>query len=104
MASQKEADLQSNSIKSIANVSRLLRDAIAAALPTAPEQYLTIAIPATVIDTVDIDEGGTYVYNHATNAFPPLQVQQAEAKLVDGMIPLANVMVSAISYMHEAGV
>ncbi len=44
---------QDAAITSIANVSRLLRQAIGAAIPVAPDQYLTISIPGTVIDTTD---------------------------------------------------
>ena len=84
---------QDAAVQSINTVSKLLRNAIGASIPAAPEQYLTIAIPGTVIDTQDITEGGTYVYDASKYVVPPMAVQQAEAKLVDGMIPLANVMV-----------
>ncbi|KAH8678320.1 hypothetical protein BX600DRAFT_532153 [Xylariales sp. PMI_506] len=87
------ADLQSESLKSIANVSTLLRKAIASALPVAPEQYLTIAIPGTVVDLTDVDKGGSYVYNVEKHAFPPTAVRVSEAQLVDGMMPLSNIMI-----------
>ena len=71
----------------------LVREALIGALPIAPEQYLTLSIPGTLVDTTDIDQGGSYVYNAATNPFIPTAVRQAEAKLVDGMMPLATIMV-----------
>lgn len=58
-----------------------------------PEQYLTIAIPGEAIDTRLIEKGGTFVYGVENSAFVPPQVRQAEARLVDKMMPLANVMV-----------
>ena len=85
--------LQSDGVKSIAAVSTLLRNSIAASLPVAPEQYLTIAIPGTVIDLVDYDKGGSFVYDVGLHAQPPTTVRQSEARLVDGMIPIANIMV-----------
>jgi hypothetical protein len=84
---------KSKAIQQIANISKLLRDAIDAALPVAPEQYLTIAVPGTTIDTRDIKDNGTFVYDSQTSAFQPTQVMQAEAKLVDSMVPLSYVMV-----------
>lgn len=85
--------LQADSLTMIANVSRLLRQAIGAALPVAPEQYVTIAIPGTVIDLTDVEQGGTFVWDITNNAFPPTAVRQAEANLVDTMMPISNVMV-----------
>jgi hypothetical protein len=70
-------------------------------MPIAPEQYMTISIPGTVVDTDDIGNGGTYVYDTVGNPFPPTQVQQAESRLVDGMMPLANVMVSGIRSLQH---
>lgn len=55
---------------------------------------MTIAIPGTVIDTRDLSEGGTFIYGAEYSAFPPLQVRQAEARLVDGLMPLSNIMVA----------
>jgi hypothetical protein len=91
-----EALLENQKVKAIeqiANISKLLRDAIAAALPVAPEQYLTIAVPGTTIDTRDVSDNGTFVYGSRPSAFAPTQVMQAEAKLVDNMVPLSYVMV-----------
>lgn len=85
MSEQQQAD----ATKQIANVSKLLRDAIHAALPVAPEQYLTIAIPGTTIDVRDIKDSGTFAWDAEPGPFTPMQVKQAEAKLVDNMIPLA---------------
>ena len=62
-------------------------------ITVAPEQYMTISIPGTTIDIRDIQEGGTFVYDAASKAFPPDQVRQEEARLVDNMLPLASVMV-----------
>ena len=94
-ATESLANLQQGAVKSIANVSTLLRKAIAAAFPTAAEQYLTIAIPGTVIDLTDVDKGGSYVWDVTKHAFAPTAVAQAEAKLVDTMMPIANIMVSS---------
>ncbi|KAK0741578.1 hypothetical protein B0T18DRAFT_307044, partial [Schizothecium vesticola] len=85
--------LRADAITQIANVGTLLRKAIQASIPVAPEQYMTIAIPGTVIDIRDIDDGGTFIYGAEHSAFPPLAVRQAEARLVDNMIPLSNIMV-----------
>ncbi|EPE25356.1 hypothetical protein GLAREA_01268 [Glarea lozoyensis ATCC 20868] len=85
--------LQTKGVEAIASVSSLLRDAMAASLPVAPEQYLTIAIPGTVIDLADFEEGGSFVYDVAKHAMPPTTVRQSEGHLVDGMIPLSTIMV-----------
>jgi hypothetical protein len=87
-------DLQKDAITSIASVSTLLRNAIAAALPVAPEQYLTVAIPGTVIDLADYEKGGSFVYDVAKHATTPTTVRQSEARLVDGIMPVATIMVS----------
>jgi hypothetical protein len=89
-------------IEQIANISKLLRDAIDAALPVAPEQYLTIAVPGTTIDTRDINDNGTFVYDSRPSAFAPTQVMQAEAKLVDNMVPLSYVMVSFLRSFEKS--
>ena len=86
--------LQKDAIASIASVSTLLRNAIAAALPVAPEQYLTVAIPGTVIDLAEYEKGGSFVYDVAKYATTPKTVGQSEARLVDGMMPVATIMVS----------
>lgn len=97
---------QDKAVASIGNVSTMLRKAIGASLPVAPEQYLTIAIPGTVIDLTPIEEGGTYTYDVSKYVIAPTQVRQAEAKLVDGMMPLSNIMVSdslSYSFIHVLG-
>ena len=91
MANQSE--LQKDAINSIASVSTLLRKAIAASLPVAPEQYMTVAIPGTVIDLENYDQEGSFVYDVEKHAVPPTAVRQAEARLVDGMMPIASIMV-----------
>ena len=88
-----QSQLQNEAINSIASVSTLLRKAIAASLPVAAEQYMTVAIPGTVIDLVDYDQGGSFVYDVGKHAVPPTAVRQAEARLVDGMMPIASIMV-----------
>src|ERR1051326_7506931 len=85
---QRKAALQET-----AAIAELVRRALIDTLPVAPEQYLTLAVPGTIVDVDDIAQGGTYVYNAATNPFTPTAVRQAEAKLVDGMMPLASIMV-----------
>jgi hypothetical protein len=74
----------------------LIRNAIAAALPVASERCITISVPGTVIDTTAIGNGGSYVYDATTSPFIPDAVQQAQAKLIDNMVPLAKFMVGAI--------
>ncbi|KAI9866194.1 MAG: hypothetical protein M1813_001755 [Trichoglossum hirsutum] len=76
-----------------AAVSVLVRRALVDALPVAPEQYLTLSLPGIIVDINDIAQGGSYVYNVATNPFTPTAVRQAEAKLVDGMMPLGSIMI-----------
>jgi hypothetical protein len=88
--------LQKDAVASIASVSTLLRNAIGASLPVAPEQYLTIAIPGTVIDMADYDQGGSFVYDVAKHATPPTTVRQSEGRLVDGMMPISKIMVRTI--------
>jgi hypothetical protein len=80
-------------LQETAAVSELVRRALIDTLPVAPEQYLTLSLPGTIVDIDDIALGGTYVYDAATNPFTPTAVRQAEAKLVDGMMPLASIMV-----------
>lgn len=80
-------------LQETAAVSELVRRALVDSLPLAPEQYLTLALPGIVVDIDDIANGGTYVYDAVTNPFTPTAVRQAEAKLVDGMMPLASIMI-----------
>ena len=89
-----QSNLQKDGISSIATVSTLLRKAIAASLPVAPEQYMTVAIPGTVIDLENYDQGGSFVYDVETHSVAPTTVRQSEARLVDGMMPIASIMVS----------
>jgi hypothetical protein len=88
-----EAQQREEALRDMAATAVLVRNALIATLPVAPEQYLTLSVPGTVIDTEDIAKGGTYVYDTELNPFTPTAVRQAEAKLVDGMMPLANIMV-----------
>ena len=60
---------------------------------------MTIAIPGEVIDIRDASVGGTLLYD-ATQAFIPTSVRQEEARLVDKLLPLANVMVSWPRYLY----
>lgn len=93
--------LQQEALTSIGNVSTLLRKALAASFPVAAEQYLTIAVPGTVVDLTDVDKGGTFVWDVTKHAFPPTAVQQAEANLVDTMMPIANIMVSFAALLPQ---
>jgi len=102
MATKTKEELQRDAKIAIANACVLVRDALRETLPIAPEQYMTVSIPGTVVDTNDIAVGGTYVYDAVGNPFPPTQVRQAESRLVDGMMPLANVMVRRASYFLRA--
>ncbi|KAF5603989.1 hypothetical protein FPCIR_1050 [Fusarium pseudocircinatum] len=92
-AEKKESELHDEAMASIAGVSTLLRQAIEAAMPVAPEQYMTIAVPGTVIDLEDYENGGEFVYDLSKHAFPPTSVRQAEGRLVDSMMPIANIMI-----------
>jgi hypothetical protein len=96
-ATQTLSKQQTDALTSIANASILVRDAVSDALPVSPEQYLTISVPGTVIDTTDIAKGGSFVYDAVNTPFTPTAVLQAEARLVDGMMPLAKIMVSGYS-------
>ncbi|KAF9773229.1 hypothetical protein IL306_009002 [Fusarium sp. DS 682] len=86
-------ELPKAALTSITSVSTRLRDAIAAALPIAPEQYLTVTIPGTVIDLTDSDKGGPFLYDDSKHSFPPTIVRQSEARLVDGMMPIAEITI-----------
>jgi hypothetical protein len=92
----KLAQQEKDAIAAMASAALLVRDAVRASLPVAPEQYLTISIPGTIVDTDNIAQGGTFVYDVDTTPFTPTAVRQAEAKLVDGMMPLGSVMVRRI--------
>ncbi|KAK3361626.1 hypothetical protein B0T24DRAFT_684657 [Lasiosphaeria ovina] len=88
-----QAAQRKQALEETAAVSTLVRQALVNALPVAPEQYMTLSLPGTVIDVADIAKGGSYVYDPVTNPFTPSQVRQAEAKLVDSMMPLASIMI-----------
>jgi len=92
-AEKDQAKQQQKAFEETSKASLLVRNALLASLPVSPEQYLTVSVPGTLIDTTDIEDGGSYVYNATKHPFTPTAVRQAEAKLVDGMIPLASVMV-----------
>ncbi|KAF5636934.1 hypothetical protein F25303_8137 [Fusarium sp. NRRL 25303] len=92
-AQKEEAKLHDEAMSSISSVSTLLRQAIEAAMPVAPEQYMTIAVPGTVIDLEDYENGGEFVYDLSKHALPPTSVRQAEGRLVDSMMPIANIMI-----------
>jgi hypothetical protein len=57
-------------------------------------------VPGTVIDTRDLEVGGTFIYKADETAFPPNRVRQAESKLVDNMVPLSYVMVGT-KHLYE---
>ncbi|KAF4495890.1 hypothetical protein FAGAP_7967 [Fusarium agapanthi] len=85
--------LSKETLTSIARVSAKIRDAISASLPIGQEQYLTITVPATVIDLTNSDHGGSFIYDESKHSLPPANVRQAEASLVDRMMPIAKVAV-----------
>ncbi|KAK0729464.1 hypothetical protein B0H67DRAFT_638077 [Lasiosphaeris hirsuta] len=95
MADKLLSKQEKDSIESIGIINTLLRNAIEKAIPCSPDQYLTVAVPGTVIDLNHYDYGGSYVYDAAAYVDAPMRVQLAEAKLVDGMCPLSNIMVGA---------
>ncbi|KAF4422131.1 hypothetical protein FACUT_10740 [Fusarium acutatum] len=85
--------LPRETLASIASVSARVRDAISASFPIGQEQYLTITVPATAIDLTNSDRGGLFVYDESKHGLPPANVKQAEASLVDGMMPIAELAV-----------
>ncbi|TVY74253.1 hypothetical protein Focb16_v005142 [Fusarium oxysporum f. sp. cubense] len=85
--------LPREALTSLASVSAQVRDAISASLPIGPEQYLTITVPGTLIDLTDSDHGGPFLYDESKQILPPASVRQAEASLVDGMMPLSKLAV-----------
>ncbi|KAF5987232.1 hypothetical protein FCOIX_1087 [Fusarium coicis] len=87
--------LPTEALTSIASVSARVRDAISASLPIGPEQYLTITAPAIVIDLANSDRDESFVYNESKHHFPPANVRQAEASLVDRMMPIAKCAVGS---------
>ncbi|CVK85864.1 uncharacterized protein FMAN_06638 [Fusarium mangiferae] len=82
--------LPRETLTSIASVSAKVRDAISESLPIGPEQYLTITVPGTKIDLTDSDHNGSFLYDDSKHGLPPANVRQAEASLVDGMMPIAK--------------
>ncbi|KAF5618101.1 uncharacterized protein FTJAE_12407 [Fusarium tjaetaba] len=82
--------LPREALASISSVSARVRDAISASLPIGPEQYLTITAPGTVIDLANSDRDDSFVYDESKHNFPPANVRQAEASLVDRMMPIAK--------------
>ncbi|KAK0647152.1 hypothetical protein B0T16DRAFT_172948 [Cercophora newfieldiana] len=95
MADKLLSNQEKEAIEQIGIVNTLLRSAIEKCIPCSPDQYLTIAVPGTVIDLDHYDYGGSYVYDATQYIDPPMRVQLAEAKLVDNMCPLSNIMVGA---------
>lgn len=75
---------------SIASVGAKVRDAISKSLSIGPEQYLTITVPGTKIDLTDSDHNRSFLYDDSKHGLPPANVRQAEASLVDGMMPIAK--------------
>ncbi|KAL3459170.1 hypothetical protein BJX64DRAFT_291423 [Aspergillus heterothallicus] len=73
-------------IDAMANASSTIREAIAASLPVAPSQLLTVQIPGTLVTPKD------YAFNSALTGFKPLDVRVAEARLVDNMVPVSKLM------------
>ena len=57
------------------------------------EQYLTLKVPAIFIDSRDLADGGTFVYDAESSITTPVEVRAAEARLADQMVPLAAVTV-----------
>ncbi|KAF4335461.1 hypothetical protein FBEOM_10698 [Fusarium beomiforme] len=86
-------ELPKEARSSVTSVCARIRDAIATALSIAPEEFLTILVLGIVIDVTDSDEGGPFVYDDFKHAFPPTSVRQSEASLVDGMMPIASIVV-----------
>ncbi|KAK3365596.1 hypothetical protein B0T24DRAFT_710717 [Lasiosphaeria ovina] len=80
-----EQEKQAKSVLSaMKHASETVRGAIAAAIPVANNQVLTVSLPGTIIDWKE------YYYNVSRHIKPPLDVQVKEARLVDGMIPLSK--------------
>ncbi|KAK0664521.1 hypothetical protein QBC41DRAFT_233719 [Cercophora samala] len=73
----------------MARMSRSLREAVAASMPCASEQYVTISMPGLVIDT---SSSSPYISKEPVTSGRRNQVIVNEAKLVDNMIPLDQIM------------
>ncbi|KAF2745726.1 hypothetical protein M011DRAFT_504598 [Sporormia fimetaria CBS 119925] len=69
-------------LSSMKLASETVRSAIASAIPVASNQILTVSVPGTIIDYSE------FVWKSEETIRPPLAVRVAEARLVDGMIPL----------------
>ncbi|KAG5744874.1 hypothetical protein H9Q70_012433 [Fusarium xylarioides] len=80
---------------SIASVSARVRDAMSAALPIGSEQFLTITVPGSVIDLTESDHKGSFLYDESKHGLPPANVRQAEASLINGMMPIAKLAVGS---------
>ncbi|KAF5021544.1 hypothetical protein F66182_6426 [Fusarium sp. NRRL 66182] len=79
-------DMASKAVNQMATAATTLRDAIAAALPVSATQLMTVQVPGTVIDPTE------FMWDPSANAFIPLDVRIAEAKLVDNQVPISKIM------------
>jgi hypothetical protein len=78
-------------IDTLSRVNTQLREAVLACFPCAYEQYVTIQMPGTIIDT---KLGGTYLpKGERATADTRNMIQCNEAMLVDSMIPPDKVMI-----------
>ncbi|KAF5547558.1 hypothetical protein FPHYL_10147 [Fusarium phyllophilum] len=87
--------LPRETLTSIASVSARVRDAISTALPIGSEQFLTITVPGTVTTLTESDHRGSFLYDESKHGLPPANVRQAEASLVDGMMPMTKLAVGS---------
>ena len=86
------ADASDLSIDMLARINTQLRKAVLACFPCAYEQYVTIQMPGTIIDT---RLGGSYLpKGERATADVNNMIQCNEAMLIDSMVPLDKVMVS----------
>lgn len=84
-------DTSDQNIEILARVNTQLRKAVLACFPCAYEQYVTIQMPGTIIDT---RLGGAYLpKGERATADTRNMIQCNEAMLVDSMVPLDKVMV-----------
>ncbi|KAJ3542808.1 hypothetical protein NM208_g3894 [Fusarium decemcellulare] len=87
------ADQGDKNIETLGRINTQLRQAIQACFPCAYEQYVTIQIPGTIIDT---RLGGSYLPKDRVTADIRNMIQCNESMLVDSMVPLDKVMLAKL--------
>ncbi|KAI1340032.1 hypothetical protein F5Y15DRAFT_415460 [Xylariaceae sp. FL0016] len=84
------ADQGDQAVEMLARINMQLRKAILASFPAAYEQYVTVQMPGTIIDT---RQGGSYVpRGNVATADARNKIMCNESALVDSMVPMDKVM------------